>query len=169
MILVHFLLLLQPCYKLSIVEEVNTREFIAIGIIDEEHDAGGSDPNYTFKIIDYFKGYGNLRTVLYAPDFEFENNTYYLIFGAGKGLNSHFIERCSYTNKLSLIDTSTLNYLYENLGTVPCYDERKRKENGEGACERIYNLVCGCNGETYGNSCEAIKNGVMKYLSGECK
>lgn len=158
-----------PCDKLSIEEEVKTRDFIAIGRIDEDYDAGGTDPNYAFYILDFFKGKGNQRKVIYAPDFEFENNTYYLIFADGKDGNSHYVDQCSNTDKLNSVDPSTLNYLYEYLGISPCFDPVLKQEMEDGACQKNLYPVCGCNGITYGNACSAFKNGITKYLNGKCK
>ena len=36
------------------------------------------------------------------------------------------------------------------------------------ACIEIYNPVCGCDGNTYDNSCYADKAGVTSYVVGEC-
>jgi hypothetical protein len=35
-------------------------------------------------------------------------------------------------------------------------------------CTQVYDPVCGCNGQTYGNSCEASVAGIKKYTSGAC-
>ena len=62
--------------------------------------------------------------------------------------------------------TLFITFLLINCSEIPCIDEDQIKI---GPCTKEYNPVCGCDGITYGNSCEADNAGVLSFSYGACE
>jgi len=171
--MILFITLLQfwssPCETISIEDEIKKRDLIVIALIHDNPNYVVNDPVRNIFIVDFFKGHGSQHLAVDQINLNLKSGTYYLIFASYNQYDGYYIAECSKTAELDQIEQSTLDYLYTNLGFLPCYDSEIRKEREGSACERIYKPVCGCNGVTFGNSCEANKYGIMKYIPGKCK
>jgi hypothetical protein len=49
-----------------------------------------------------------------------------------------------------------------------CPDPGLKRRNTFAICQDIYKPICGCDGKTYGNECEARVEGIRVAFEGEC-
>lgn len=111
--------------------------------------------------IKVFKGTVGRTFVISEPhDFRFEVDSVYLLYA--KVYRDMFFLGEKTKTKLLTSASEDIQFFNKNF---PCKTSPPEKY---GACERNTSPVCGCDGITYGSSCEAAKKGVLIYTFGAC-
>lgn len=156
------------CDEISIAEEVEQRKIIVMGKLVEDTELYDK---YIFKISKYFKGVSDEILVLSKGSITIKPGYEYILFIDGYNSKTYNIDPCSKSGQVNLISVDIIKYL-QNL---PCYVAvqplKEMQDNGlkpTGACTYELAPVCGCDGVTYGNSCEMEKKGIMKHTPGKC-
>jgi len=72
----------------------------------------------------------------------------------------------TYVDKEMIADDEITFYFKKGTADPSCIDFSQIQQDA--ICTKEYVPVCGCNGITYGNKCEAESAGVSNYENGEC-
>lgn len=73
----------------------------------------------------------------------------------------------SQNNRFSLLLIVFLSLVFSSASCSKSVCVEKRKSDC--VCLMVFDPVCGCNGKTYGNACEAECAGIEEYIQGECQ
>lgn len=71
-----------------------------------------------------------------------------------------------YVDMEEIADDEISYYFRKGSAKPDCLDPERIQNDV--ACTKIYSPVCGCDGFTYSNACEAENNGIISYSEGPC-
>jgi hypothetical protein len=119
-----------------------------------------SSESYGLGTVEILKGYGWDEFTVHSREVPIEllEGQTYLLFTENDARNVRLLSTPIPIGEIPSDLLTALNKL-------PCYVESERRN---AACLRIGQPVCGCDGVTYGNPCEASNAGINLYIFGHC-
>lgn len=118
---------------------------------------------YVLGVNDVFFGDPPYTITLDTAGVHLEDGKEYLVYGLKKDdIQRYAIDTCSRTAPLEEA-SEDIEFLK---ATIQCPGKPYYMRT---PCEKLALLVCGCDGKTYGNPCEARKAGITRYRFGACR
>lgn len=157
-ILIIPFILLSGLKESELENAINKSNFVAF--MYHNSNTPGNDPVYV--ATEVFKG--NIYHLIDTRgDLNIHDDRIYLVIA---GLEAGGISRLNFPIRaVDDLSPETLDILRR----LPCYDEATEKKYQNGICTREYTPICGCDNKVYGNICEMLKHGIVKFKPGECR